>query len=377
LERIPEVYWKYSSARVLTTELLEGIPLHDIMQAIWNGDDAYLQDLEARGYSRQRISRHIDWNMLNGIYVNGYFHADIHPANLIILPGNGIGYVDFGIVGVLTDDVRESLVQYTWHFYKGNTERAVAQFARWMNPSSNTNMEAALRDLGALHDDYRLTLLDPTGRGGANGANGRNSSDSAANFAVNVLVVIRRHGMTFSPGVLAYVRTIITADTLRGELAPGSDFLSVIERFFSRFISLQGRDALSPGKLVGVVFDYSFRVRNLLGLVEDQQGMIENLAGIYSSTSQVARNAARRLRTIAIFALFAAAAVIFFRASPDAFSGRLFTNLSIDWFTLAIFAVVVVLVVSVLTESRQVEEDSPRASGPGRATDRQWQEPRA
>ena len=41
--------------------------------------------------------------MLNQVYVFGYFHADLHPANLYVLPGNAIGYVDFGIVGQLPD----------------------------------------------------------------------------------------------------------------------------------------------------------------------------------------------------------------------------------------------------------------------------------
>ena len=47
--------------------------------------------------------------MLNQVYVFGYFHADLHPANLFVLPGDAIGYVDFGIVGQLPDRVRDSL----------------------------------------------------------------------------------------------------------------------------------------------------------------------------------------------------------------------------------------------------------------------------
>ena len=366
LERIPKVYWKYSSMRVLTTELLEGVPLFKILQAVWDDDAAYLNDLEARGYDLQRISQHIDWNMLNQIYVNGYFHADIHPANIIVLPGNAIGYVDFGIVGVLTDDVRESLVQYTWHFYQGNIDRAVAQLTRWMRPSSRTNMEAALRDFTNLHNDYLLALQDP--------GSGR-STDSAATFAVNILLIIRRNGMTVVPGVLAYVRTIVTADTLRAELAPGLTFLPKVELFFARLISQQTREWFDPRKLVSGGFDISYRARRLIGLIEDQQGTIEQLAGIFASTSQGARTAARRLRFIAILALFASLALMFVRSSPDLLSGRMLTNLSVDWFTVSILAVVVFLVVTVLMESRQVDEDTSRSSEPQKVPDSQWREP--
>ena len=118
-------------------------------------------------------------------------------------------------------------------------------------------------------------------------------ANSAANFAVNVLLIIRRHGMAVSPGVLAYVRTVVTADTLRSELAPGADFLSQVELFFARLISQQTRSWFDPRKIVLGGFDYGYRARRLLSLVEAEQGTIETLAGIFTSTSQGARVAAR------------------------------------------------------------------------------------
>ena len=103
IERIARVYRDYTTSRVLTTEFIEGIPLIEIMIAKRDGDVAYLEALAAAGHDLDRIVRHLDWNMLNQVYVFGYFHADLHPANLFVLPGDAIGYVDFGIVGQLPD----------------------------------------------------------------------------------------------------------------------------------------------------------------------------------------------------------------------------------------------------------------------------------
>ena len=50
-------------------------------------------------------------------------------------------------------------------------------------------------------------------------------------FAINMLSTFRRYGLVVSPGVLAYVRTLITADTIRVELAPRHDMLRHVERF--------------------------------------------------------------------------------------------------------------------------------------------------
>ena len=106
-ERIARVYRDYTTSRVLTTELIEGIPLIEVMVAKRDGDLAYLD--AARGSPATTSTgscRHLDWNMLNQVFVFGYFHADLHPANIFVLDGDAIGYVDFGIVGQLPNRVR-------------------------------------------------------------------------------------------------------------------------------------------------------------------------------------------------------------------------------------------------------------------------------
>ena len=137
-ERIARVYRDYTTSRVLTAELIEGIPLIDIIVASREGNRAYLDGLARRGYDLDRVVRHLDWNMLNQVYVFGYFHADLHPANLFLLPGDAIGYVDFGIVGQLPDDVRESLTRYGWLLFRGEIEDAIGELMRWLAPTPPT-----------------------------------------------------------------------------------------------------------------------------------------------------------------------------------------------------------------------------------------------
>ena len=84
-ERIARVYRDYTTSRVLTAELIQGIPLIEVMVAKRDGDQAYLARLRASGHDLDRICRHLDWNMLNQVFVFGYFHADLHPANIFVL----------------------------------------------------------------------------------------------------------------------------------------------------------------------------------------------------------------------------------------------------------------------------------------------------
>src|SRR5262249_47471198 len=137
------VFAAYSSEHVLTTELIEGVPLIELMYRIRDRDDAYLRDIEDRGYDLRRIAEIIDWNTFNQIYVDGLFHADLHPANLFVVGPTTIAYVDFGIVGTLPAAVRESLVQYIRSLVDEDAEGAAAELLRWIVGSERTSVESA------------------------------------------------------------------------------------------------------------------------------------------------------------------------------------------------------------------------------------------
>lgn len=95
---IPQVFWEYTCATMNVQEELRGIPGTEIAAVRAAGMDTRL--LAARGADV----------VLKMILVHGYFHADPHPGNVIYLPGDRIGLIDFGMVGRLTDFRRQQLV---------------------------------------------------------------------------------------------------------------------------------------------------------------------------------------------------------------------------------------------------------------------------
>ena len=88
---IPRVYWSYTSARVLTTEFLEGVQLADV------GESYSLAE-------RRRLAILLTEAWMTMIFRHGFFHADPHPANVIVFGPERFGLVDFGQAGLLTDD---------------------------------------------------------------------------------------------------------------------------------------------------------------------------------------------------------------------------------------------------------------------------------
>ena len=89
---VPRVYWTYTRSRVLTLEYLDGVQLADLELDAWS--------LEQRRHLAYLITE--TWMTM--IFRNGFFHADPHPANILVLSRERIGLVDFGLTGRLTDD---------------------------------------------------------------------------------------------------------------------------------------------------------------------------------------------------------------------------------------------------------------------------------
>lgn len=108
----PKVYREYSSANLLCMEFLDGIkPTDPKARALRLVDRQRLVDLGAEAIIRM-------------LYRDGFFHADLHPANLIILPGPKVGFIDLGMVGRFDADLKRILLYYYYCLVLGHAENA-------------------------------------------------------------------------------------------------------------------------------------------------------------------------------------------------------------------------------------------------------------
>jgi ubiquinone biosynthesis protein len=96
---VPRVYWTYTRSKVLTLEYLDGVQLADLELDQWSLDQ------------RRRLAYLIAETWMTMIFRQGFFHADPHPANILVLSPERIGLVDFGLTGKLTDDDMSKLTR--------------------------------------------------------------------------------------------------------------------------------------------------------------------------------------------------------------------------------------------------------------------------
>lgn len=225
-EYAPEVHLDYSTRRVLTAERLDGLPLVDIIRELRADRDACEQRLAAIGLDLDEAAANVVWNFLGQVYATGVFHGDLHPANVLLLDANKIGYVDFGIVGRIPQEVQQSLGDYARSLFGGDSADAVDQLLRWLRPSERTDVAAARAEMLRLTEQFVEDLEHPTAR----------RREILARFQVDLLSAARRHRLSADPLIVLYMKVVLAMDSVTSELAPALNLQAVHERFFSELI---------------------------------------------------------------------------------------------------------------------------------------------
>ena len=342
LQRVPRVWGRFTTAHVLTIELVEGIPLIEIVNAVRDGDHAYLDRLGERGHDLRRIVRHLDWNMLNQIHVFGLFHADLHPANLFVLPGDAIGYVDFGIVGKLSGDMRQSLTRYASVFFDGDSDGAITELTRWVAPGSIGRVEAARAELVRAHEDFMLAVRT---------AKQISAKGAGVSFAVGILDIVRRYGIVLAPNALAYLRTLIATDALRFELAPDYDLYGHAQRFFGHLVVQETKEFLKPENVVRVAHDQALRVNRMLDAVDAQLLLVGSVESRILHVQERIRTARRWLTTLVMVLILG---LILFRLldlHPGWRTAGPLPNSAGHWLLWLIFGVLLVIALGIVIET--------------------------
>ncbi|HKZ02404.1 MAG TPA: AarF/ABC1/UbiB kinase family protein, partial [Pyrinomonadaceae bacterium] len=101
--RVPRVYWSHTSRKVLTLEFIRGTKVVDI------------EALRARRISAVKVNRLLVRTYLKQLLEDGFFHADPHPGNLLVMDSGHLAFFDFGMVGRITPKLQSQMIDAFFH----------------------------------------------------------------------------------------------------------------------------------------------------------------------------------------------------------------------------------------------------------------------
>jgi ubiquinone biosynthesis protein len=215
----PDIYRDLSSDDVLTMEFLDGIR---------PGSPASLNLSEAE---RQRVIALGAGSIIQMLYDDGFFHADLHAGNLKIMPGETaedlkIGFIDLGMVGRFNSRLRRRLLYYYYALVRGDVETAaryLVEMARFGEDSDPEGFERAVADLA------RYFLL-----------RSKQGDLSFARVILESLSLGGRYRVFFPVEMTLMVKALVTFEGVGRTLDPDLDIVGVSQQhvrriFFDRF----------------------------------------------------------------------------------------------------------------------------------------------
>ncbi len=144
----PKVYWEWTSERVLVQEFIHGTFLNDA------------EGLRESGVNKTVLAQKGTDAFLHMALIDGVFHADPHPGNVLALPGDRIGFIDFGIIGRLSERRRNQLLVLIGSMLKKDADGLMAVLLEWSGASAPdlAKLEGSAHSFVMRHSGVTLNL---------------------------------------------------------------------------------------------------------------------------------------------------------------------------------------------------------------------------
>jgi ubiquinone biosynthesis protein len=144
---LPKIYWENTTRRVLVMEKMQGIKIDDIAA------------LDEAGYDRKRVAMNAADMIVKEILQDGFFHADPHAGNYIVMRGEVIGAMDFGLVGELTERDRKHLSRLYISAISLDADSLIDELTRMGVVHSGVDRSRLRRDVERLLGKYTGAML--------------------------------------------------------------------------------------------------------------------------------------------------------------------------------------------------------------------------
>jgi ubiquinone biosynthesis protein len=139
--RTPRIYWQYSGARLLVMEYVEGVRIDDV------------EGIRGFGIRPREIGTRGFYAYMKQIFEDGFFHGDPHPGNLIVTREGNLVFLDFGIMGIIRPEKRQSFTNLLVSILENDADLMIRSLER-------LGVRVRPEDMDSLRDDLYIVLMD-------------------------------------------------------------------------------------------------------------------------------------------------------------------------------------------------------------------------
>ncbi|GAB7053572.1 MULTISPECIES: 2-polyprenylphenol 6-hydroxylase [unclassified Paenibacillus] len=199
---VPKVFLEYSAKKVLTMEYVDGVKLNEP------------DKLKQYGYNPKNLAERLAKAIFHQIFNNGFFHGDPHPGNVLVLPGEVIAFIDFGMVGRLSPEMKYHFSSLVIALMRQSTDGVIKAILRMGLVPDDVNMAQLRGDVEQLREKYYGVPL----------------SQISLGEAVNDLFrTAFRHSIRIPPDLTLLGKTLLTVEGVVEKLDPAFRIFDIAE----------------------------------------------------------------------------------------------------------------------------------------------------
>lgn len=206
----PTVYSKFTTPRLLTMEFVAGIKISKI------------EELNVSLHNEKEIARKLAITYFKQIFDYGFFHADPHPGNLLVLPNGGICYLDFGMMG----SIMQKDIELFGHLFLSITRKDVPKIIRTLQQLSDNAPIKKMRelefDISEFVEKYYV----------------RSAQDNElSTIFLELKDIIVRHNLKVPTHFFLLVRSMVTIEGVIMHLDPNLDQFSMVRPYLVKTVA--------------------------------------------------------------------------------------------------------------------------------------------
>ena len=217
---VPAIHWQWSSVTLLVMDYVAGVSPRSAA------------DLRAAGIDPAAIAAVGADIVLDMVMINGRFHADPHPGNLLCLPGNRIALLDLGMIGHVSPRRRQEFLSFLQSLASSDPGQLADVLLSWSGAASREPLRVAAERLVARHGGGRLVL---------------------SAVVVDFLALMREEGL------LLIFKALVTIDGVLTAIEPNFDLSAAMRSASRRIIAAR----LSPDHWAPILQAFSWELMKL------------------------------------------------------------------------------------------------------------------
>jgi len=246
--QIPEVFWDYTTSRVLTTEFITGTKLDDI------------QKLEMKGHDPGLVAEQVVKAMFHQIFIEGFFHGDPHPGNILALPGDKTVFIDFGSVGRLTSEMKDSLSMFVIALRRQHTDGIIKAIDRMGMIPEDINVSHLNKDVEKLRDKYYDVPLSHVSLGDA---------------INDLFTVAYQHQIRIPADLTLLGKALLTMEGMVERMDPELSIINMAEPFGKQLLKERYQPKRVAENILNELFEYRELLKDFPKDIQDVKSVIK------------------------------------------------------------------------------------------------------